>query len=157
MAEDLDKGNVTGEGKERKELSKSEEELSLLLLALAEQCVGEGCLKAVFIFIKRTGNWGLWPCLPFVISPCLSGCREPQEAPSQREGELTNNGTHVSTNNSAAHFSHVPSVSCPMCVLSVIPHRHFLAASVGSAFSPISQIRKWSQRGEVICTRSHSF
>ncbi|KAB0394460.1 hypothetical protein E2I00_014481 [Balaenoptera physalus] len=28
-AEDLDKENVTGEGKERKELSKSEEELSL--------------------------------------------------------------------------------------------------------------------------------
>ena len=45
------------------------------LLALAEQCIGGGCLKAAFIFIKRTGNWGPWPCLPFVISSCLPGCR----------------------------------------------------------------------------------
>lgn len=34
-----------------------------MLLSLAEQCLGEGHRKAVFIFIKRMGNWGLWPCL----------------------------------------------------------------------------------------------
>lgn len=44
-----------------------------MLLSLAEQCLGEGHRKAVFIFIKRMGNWGLWPCLSFVISPaCLA-------------------------------------------------------------------------------------
>lgn len=130
-----------------------------MLLALAEQCRAEECLKAVFIFIKRTGELGPLACLPFVISPCLSGCRGPWEAPSRwgRE-ELTNNYTHISTNNSATHLSNVASVPGPTCILSVTPHRSFLAASVvGSVFSPISQIKKWSQRGEVICTRSHSF
>lgn len=77
-----------------------------MLLALAEQCIAEGCLKAVFIFIKRTGNWGLWPCPPFVISPSLSGCRgcwgaTPHAASGNRE--LDNYNTHVTANSSGAH------------------------------------------------------
>lgn len=70
---------MTGEGKERKELPESEEELSLLL-ALAEQCRADGCLEAAFIFIKRTGN-GAFGLARLLSSPpaCLAagGVGEP--------------------------------------------------------------------------------
>ena len=50
-----------------------------MLLTSAEQCIAEGCLKAVFIFIKRTGNWGLLSSLP--ARPAAEGVGEPPLPP----------------------------------------------------------------------------
>lgn len=151
---------MTGEGEERKELPESEEELSLQL-ALAEQCTADGCLKAAFIFIRRTGNWGFWPCPPFVIPSSPSGCRGCWGAtpPHAARGNGSLKLTTQAGANSSVCLRKAPSGPRPTRIQSVTPHRVLLRAAslVASISRPLSQIRNRSQRGDVICPRSHSF
>lgn len=109
--------------------------------------------KGSLFLLKELGIRAFGPaCFLSSLPACLAagGLGKP---PASGRGKLTNNYTHISTNNRASHLSKIPSVPCPPCILSILPHRSFLAASgVGAVFSPISQIRKWSQ-----VTRSCSF
>lgn len=152
---------MTGEGKERKELPESEEELSLLL-ALAEQCRADGCLEAAFIFIKRAGNGAFGPARLLSSPPaCLAaGVLGSHPCPCcQWERGAGSDNTHAGANNSSAHLRKAPSGPRPTRIQSVTPHRVLLQAAslVVSISRPISQKRNRSQTGDVIWPRSHRF
>lgn len=152
---------MTGEGKERKELPESEEELSLLL-ALAEQCRADGCLEAAFMFIKRAGNGAFGPARLLSSPPaCLAaGVLGSHPCPCcQWERGAGSDNTHAGANNSSAHLRKAPSGPRPTRIQSVTPHRVLLQAAslVVSISRPISQKRNRSQTGDVIWPRSHRF
>lgn len=84
-----------------------------MLLSSAEQCLGAGRRKAVFIFIKRMGNWGLWPvCLLSSPLPVwLQGTLGTPPPPlHQWEGAIRNSNPHRRTKNSSEQ---VPSAPVP--------------------------------------------